>query len=166
MVTSNYAKKIISSVLITKQNKCLLIIFWLCFHYIPSAYSQDSSIRTPAANALDTNEASKKVSEDSAYVVNFTAAAFPGGKTEWIRYLVHNLSVPEEMRGTKFNRSIVVKFTVDEKGRLKNFEEAGNDTLKKEAIRVVKASGKWIPAYSNLTPIASECERKIIFQWN
>lgn len=71
--------------------------------------------------------------------------------------------MPEEMRGLKFNRSIIVKFTVDEKGKLKNFEDAGNDPLKKEAIRVVKTSGKWIPAHSNSKPIASESECAITF---
>jgi hypothetical protein len=165
MITSTNGKKIKSPQLCSiPKSKCLLIIISLCFQLASATYAQDSLIKTAPGSSPDTNKTT--VSEDSSTVSNIAPATYPGGKTEWLMYLVRNVVVPEELRGTKFNRSIVVKFTVDEKGRLRNFEDRGNDILKKEAIRVVKASGKWKPASSNSKPIASECERSITFQWN
>jgi hypothetical protein len=165
MITSTVGNKRGAHQLFSIQkSKWQLIVISLCFQLASTTYAQDSLIKTTPGSSPGTTKTN--VLEDTSTVVNILPAAYPGGKTDWIMYLVRNLVVPEELRGTKFSRSIVVKFTVDEKGRLRNFEDPGNDILKKEAIRVVKASGKWKPAYSNSKPIASECERSITFQWN
>jgi hypothetical protein len=166
MTTFTFAnKKISHRPFSIQKSKWLLIIISLSLAFASTTYGQDPLKNATAGSSIDTLE-NTKATEDSKTVVNVVPAAFPGAKTEWLRYLARNVVIPEEMRGAKFSRTIVVKFTVDEKGRLKNFEDAGNDVLKKEAIRVVKGSGKWIPAYSNSKPIASECERSITFQWN
>ncbi len=135
MITSTYKDEKLSCLLFyIEKGKCLIIIIWLCFQFASANYAQDSSKKPTAVFSPDTNK-NTHVSQNSSTVVNIIPAAYQGGKTEWIRYLVHNLVLPEEMRGTKFTRNIVVKFTVDTKGRLKNFEDAGNDVLKKESFR-------------------------------
>lgn len=127
----------------------LVLLFFANFIYAQKDTNQ--------ANILDT------VPRES----NYTPSSFPGGSSAWTKYLMRNLIVPEEARNIKFDGSIVVTFTVDEAGKLKDFKASdGPDALRSEAIRIVKKSGRWLPAYSNGKPVSSSCKQAITFKLN
>lgn len=155
------------------DNKAImyLIIPVLLFLFENTAYSQQNISKEikEKSNTVSSNDSAKKTSYTPApaEASNYTPSSYPGGSPAWRKYLIYNLIVPEEARNIKFDGSIAVTFTVDETGKLKDFHASpGPDALQKEAIRIVKKSGKWNPAYNNGKPIQSQCTQTITFKLN
>jgi outer membrane biosynthesis protein TonB len=85
---------------------------------------------------------------DSIITCNLaTEAEYPGGAAAWQRYLNKNMRFPEDSIDEEMQFSVVVKFVVDEEGNVSDAEAiSGSKALGAEAVRVIKQSGKWIPA--------------------
>lgn len=74
-------------------------------------------------------------------------AEYPGGQAAWQRYLNKSMRIPEEAIDNESQGTVVVQFVVDEDGNVSNVEAvSGPKVLGAEAVRVIKQSGKWIPA--------------------
>lgn len=72
---------------------------------------------------------------------------FPGGPTGWREYLNKHLNYPQEAVSKEIMGDVVVEFIVDTEGNVKNVKAiSGPEELRGESVRVVKESGKWIPA--------------------
>lgn len=72
---------------------------------------------------------------------------YPGGNIEWTKFLNNNLRYPEEALQNKIQGTVKLQFSVDKKGFVTDIKGlSGPDILLEEAIRVVKLSGKWVPA--------------------
>jgi protein TonB len=85
-------------------------------------------------------------------------AEFPGGNDGWRNFLVNNLridsiadfiNVPDSLKS--ISHSVILKFIVSKDGSLKEIgiEKSTNPYCAMEAVRVMKLSPKWIPAYQN-----------------
>ena len=106
------------------------------------------------------------VSEDSTKYANLifskveVEASFPGGDEGWRQYLMKNLH-PERIvdlvkfpRGKKpFKQTVIVKFIVLRDGTLAEVSAENYDLVDPycadAAIKVIKKSPNWIPAYQN-----------------
>jgi protein TonB len=76
-----------------------------------------------------------------------TEAEYPGGPAAWQRYLNKNMRFPVDSIDDEIQGSVVVRFVVDEAGNVCDVEAVkGSASLVAEAMRVIKQSGKWIPA--------------------
>lgn len=87
-------------------------------------------------------------------------ASFPGGQEGWKQYLMKNLH-PERIadlvkipRGKKtLKQTVIVKFIVSRDGSLADVSAENYDQVDPycaaAAIRVIKLSPNWIPAYQN-----------------
>jgi protein TonB len=76
-----------------------------------------------------------------------TEAEYPGGAAAWQRYLNRNMRFPVDSIDNDIQGRVVVKFVVDEAGNVCDVEAVnGSAALAAEAVRVIKQSGKWIPA--------------------
>ena len=87
-------------------------------------------------------------------------ASFPGGSEGWREFLIKNLH-PEKIvdlvtypRGKKtFKQTVIVKFIVSRDGSLAEVSAENYDQVDPycaaAAIRVIKLSPNWIPAYQN-----------------
>lgn len=74
-------------------------------------------------------------------------AEYPGGAAAWQRFLNKNLRYPQEDIDNEESGSVLVQFVVDEKGNVSDVEVLkGSKAFGAEAVRVIKKSGKWIPA--------------------
>lgn len=75
--------------------------------------------------------------------------AFPGGKEALRKFLMRNLSNPENLEEGELV-SVKVKFVVGYDGKLKSFElvEDGGAAFNNEVIRVLKKMPAWIPGKS------------------
>jgi len=64
------------------------------------------------------------------------------------QYLKDNLVYPRAQLGSGIKGSVAVRFTVDENGRVMNFEitKSLGEAFDQEAIRLIKDGPKWIPA--------------------
>lgn len=74
-------------------------------------------------------------------------AEYPGGAAAWQRFLNKNLRYPQEDIDNEESGSVLVQFVVDEKGNVSDVEVLkGSKAFGAEVVRVIKKSGKWIPA--------------------
>lgn len=97
-----------------------------------------------------------------------TEASYPGGRSAFIKYLELNLrnAIPIDNKAPAGLYTLKVLFTVLPNGTLANIKalnDPGYGTAS-EAIRVIKHSGKWIPAEKNGEKISSKLTQKISFQ--
>ncbi len=83
-------------------------------------------------------------------------ADFPGGQKGWYAYLQKNLKYPDAAVNNEIQGEVVVEFVVNEDGSLTGIRAlSGPEQLKPESIRIIKESGKWIPAKDKGMVVAS-----------
>jgi protein TonB len=98
-------------------------------------------------------EAPKVVEED--YDKVFTKvenpAEFPGGQSEWTRYLQKNLRYPDGAIDNGTQGVVRVQFIVDREGNISEVQSLNDpgDGLAEEAVRIIKKGPKWKPAEQN-----------------
>ena len=78
-------------------------------------------------------------------------AEYPGGVEGWITYLQGNLKYPKKAIRKNTMGVVKVQFLVDRQGVVTEVVALNDpgDGLAEEAVRVIKESGKWIPAEQN-----------------
>jgi beta-lactamase regulating signal transducer with metallopeptidase domain len=89
-----------------------------------------------------------KVSYDTTSV---NEPQFPGGITEFYKFIGKNFKMPEEFSKQKKDGKLFIEFMVEKDGSLSEFKvlkDLGYGVAD-EAIRVLKLSPKWIPATEN-----------------
>lgn len=95
---------------------------------------------------------------------------FPGGTDAWRKYLERNLqsSVAVKNGAPVGTYEIIVSFLVDKKGSTSEFHVLSKPEkdygTAAEAARVIKESGRWLPALQNGRPVAFRQKQKMIFQ--
>jgi TonB family protein len=97
-----------------------------------------------------------------------TEASYPGGQIEWFRFLGKTLRYPDEAANANKVFEINVIFTVDNTGKVSNVKATSgpeNGGMKEEAVRVIEASGLWIPAVQNESPVSSYKNERIVFNF-
>ncbi len=101
-------------------------------------------------------------------------ASFPGGDEGWRQYLMKNLHPDNIVDLVKFPRgkktlkqTVIVKFIVNRDGTLRDISAENYDQVDPycaaEAIRVIKVSPNWIPAYQNYRKVNAYRRQPITF---
>ena len=109
----------------------------------------------------------KKSEDDTRFIPVEKEAEFPGGMLAWGRFLNRNLRVPDEAANQGVNGTVVVQFVVDVDGSVSDVkavsgpEEGG---LREEAVRVIKKSGKWVPALQNGRSVKAYRAQPVVFK--
>jgi periplasmic protein TonB len=115
----------------------------------------DDGIEAPPVTGAVTGvvEAPKKDADDDRPFTKVEIdASFPGGAAAWLRFLNKNLRYPDEAMNIGIVGNVVVQFIVDKDGNVSNIEVVSgpeNGGLREEAARVIRKSGKWVPAQQN-----------------
>ena len=114
---------------------------------------------------------SQPVGEEEDYDKTYTKveieSAFPGGDGAWLRYLNRNLEYPRDAVQYRIQGTVYVLFIVDKQGNVSNVQAVGGPDeggLREEAVRVVKKSGKWMPAIQNGRQVKSYKKQPIVFR--
>jgi protein TonB len=90
--------------------------------------------------------------DDRTFVKLEVEASYPGGDTAWIRFLNHTLHYPDDAVNNEIKGKVWVQFIVHADGMVTDVQAISGPTqggLREEAVRVVKASGKWVPGMQN-----------------
>lgn len=116
---------------------------------------------------IDINDFKKPedVEPPIALTVNIEAQ-YPGGQSEWRRFLERNLSYPESAEENGIQGDIWLQFIVDKEGNISEIT-ALNDLgggLAEEAIRIIKRSKKWKPAEYNGKKVTYRQKQKVTFR--
>lgn len=80
---------------------------------------------------------------------------FPGGITEFYKFIGKNFKMPAEVSKNKIEGKVFMEFMVEKDGSLSEFKEIKGlgYGLGDEATRVLKLSPKWIPASKDGQPV-------------
>jgi periplasmic protein TonB len=91
---------------------------------------------------------------------------FPGGLKAWSKYLLGNLNYPERAVSGNIQGQVVVRFIVDKEGYVIEPFISGSVeySIDAEAIRIIKNSGKWHPAFQNGHNVKSYKQQPINFR--
>lgn len=130
-----------------------------------------TSDTTPVLATLRQNEIKRLPANNDTVIKNSSEvsldveASYPGGSSGWLHYLIREFRYPEKAQRLQITGRVVVHFTVDEKGRVSKIEAlTGHPILQDEAKRVVRNSGRWLPAQHNGQSVVSEKEQAITFR--
>ncbi|HEV3223824.1 MAG TPA: energy transducer TonB [Puia sp.] len=76
---------------------------------------------------------------------------YPGGKAGWSHYLMKNLKYPDRAISGNIQGKVSVSFIVDKDGYViaSYIAHSVEYSLDEEALRIIKDSGKWEPAFQN-----------------
>lgn len=92
---------------------------------------------------------------------------YPGGTAAWMRYLNKNFQYPEDAVNNEIQGTVIVQFIVDKEGNVSEVEAVSGPELgglRKEAVRVIEHSGKWIPAIQNGRKVKSYKKQPVQFK--
>ncbi len=105
---------------------------------------------TPGSNTL-VAPLSPHASEDSIRINVEIEASFPGGISEWSKYLKRTIERNQDEFTSADYGTCLVKFVVDKNGVVSDVKALSmqNTRLAEVAIKVIKNGPHWIPAFQN-----------------
>ena len=91
---------------------------------------------------------------------------YPGGEKALQKYLAENLVYPTAARKMELTGEVVVEFTVERGGAISgvNVVKGLSTELDQEALRVVRAMGRWKPGTKNGVPVRVTMKLPINFK--
>ncbi|MBX2931526.1 MAG: energy transducer TonB [Chitinophagaceae bacterium] len=116
----------------------LLFFILIIFSVVSSnAQSKDKPIEPPEL--------------DTIYNVVDVVPSFPGGDKAWKKYLKENMKYPKKAWWEELEADAVLEFVVRKDGSITNITNltVNGWGFEEEAVRLLKKSGKWIPAVKN-----------------
>ena len=98
------------------------------------------------------------------------APQFKGGSNAMMKYFSDSIRYPEPEKTKRKQGSVLMKFIVNEKGKIENIHiingVAGAPNFVAEAKRVVESMPDWIPATKKGKNVSSEYQLSIPFKLN
>lgn len=95
-------------------------------------------------------------------------AKYPGGATAWRNFLERNLhgEIPVDNGASYGTYTVIIQFVVDKNGNVSDVKPLTNFGfgMEAEAIRVIKKSGRWLPAIQNGEEVKAYRKQPITFQ--
>lgn len=114
----------------------------------PSKDAQD--IAKEVRKNIEVDE-TPKPSDNEIHTAVDQQAQFPGGQSALFKFIGSNVKYPPLAQENNIQGRVLVKFVVEKDGSISNVSviKGVDNSLDKEAIRVVKAMPKWTPAKLN-----------------
>lgn len=93
-------------------------------------------------------------------------ASFPGGEDGWKKYLKKNMKYPRKAWWDEVESDVQVKVIIEDDGTVSGAQHLNisNYGFEKEAVRLVRKSGRWKPAIDKGRPVKSEGVINISFR--
>ena len=90
---------------------------------------------------------------------------FPGGITEFMKWLTQNLRYPEKARSSKIQGKVVVSFIVNKDGSIASPEvqKSADPLLDREALRVIRMMPHWKPGIMDSKPCRTMFAIPVVF---
>lgn len=118
--------------------------------------SEDAPIAPPVTD-MDNNELPLRIVEE--------LPEFPGGMTEFMKWLTHALKYPNNAKTLKHQGLVTVTFVVEKDGSTTNlkFTKQTHTTLDSEVMRVLKIMPKWKPGKNHGKPCRTVVGLPVVF---
>lgn len=90
---------------------------------------------------------------------------FPGGITEFMKWLTQNLRYPEKARSSKIQGKVVVSFIVNKDGSIASpkVQKSVDPLLDREALRVIRMMPHWKPGIMDSKPCRTMFAIPVVF---
>ncbi|HEY4966726.1 MAG TPA: N-acetylmuramoyl-L-alanine amidase [Puia sp.] len=99
------------------------------------------------AHAVDSSSPVRKVEVEAQY---------PGGNNAWVQYLIKKSVYPADAEKKEMQGDVQVEFVVNTNGKISEVRAiSGPEVFRAESVRLIKESGKWIPAMDKGKKVAS-----------
>lgn len=120
----------------------------------------DSPVQTEPQVSLDT------LSADPVFLAVDEPAQFPGGINAMMKFLSANIKYPAEARRYGIQGKVFVKFIVEKDGSLSDIEvlRGLDQSLNKEAVRIVSLFPKWVPGRQAKKPVRTQFILPVYFK--
>ena len=105
--------------------------------------------------------------EDVIFYVVESMPEFPGGTAAMYKYIGENLKYPVIAQENGIQGKVVCQFTINKDGSLVDIEvvrSAGDASLDKEAMRVIKSMPKWKPGKQRNQPVRVKFTLPVTFK--
>lgn len=113
-------------------------------------------------------EVKKEEDENKIFDKVEIEAKFPGGESQWRRFLERNLdpNTPIDNGAPEGTYTVTVQFVVDKEGNISDVRALSNHGygMEQEAVRVIKKGPKWEPAIQNGRQVKAYRKQPITFQ--
>lgn len=118
------------------------------------ANNQSNTTADVSANSADLSP------QQGNFIIIDEMPSFPGGNTALMNFLCQNVHYPIDAQIKGIQGSVLVSFVVEKDGSLSHIEISKSvaPILDAEALRVIKAMPKWIPAKQKGKPIRIKYE--------
>jgi periplasmic protein TonB len=95
---------------------------------------------------------------DTVYTKPEVLASYPGGEAAWKKYVKKHMKYPRKAWWDEIESEVAVKLIIEKDGRVSEAYHLNVTSygFEQEAIRLIKNSGKWIPAMHRGKPVKSE----------
>jgi len=115
---------------------------------------------------LELTDYDKQVQDSSKKYEDEKESEYPGGLNQWKKYLTKNLKYPERAVNSKIEGDVRVAFIVDTAGHVQDpyIAKSVEYSIDEESIRIVRESGKWIPAFQHGKYVKSYKTQPIYFR--
>ena len=131
----------------------------------------NTSIPTPLVEQEVTDEQTPpNVAEQAEEPIQFRIVEqypeFPGGMTEYMKWLTRNLRYPDIARSLKIQGKVVVQFIVNQDGSIADAKvvKSVNPHLDREAMRVIRMMPSWKPGIQDNKPCKTMVAVPIVFK--
>lgn len=127
-----------------------------------SVSAQDSS-----KTAIDTSK-NMVIANGKIFTKVEIESYYPGGNGGWATFLRANLQYPKKAIRKRIQGTVVVQFIVDKEGNVSDVQAISGPEdggLREEALRVIKISGRWIPAVQDGRKVKSYKKQPFVFRF-
>ncbi|MFT3750888.1 MAG: energy transducer TonB [Agriterribacter sp.] len=103
---------------------------------------------------------------DSRLIKDEIEASFDGGDKAWAKFIQKNIAFPERANKLGKSGTVVVQFIVDAKGGVTDVEvvQSVEYSLDEEALRIIKKSPRWNPAFMDGHNVKAYRKQPLTFQ--
>jgi protein TonB len=100
---------------------------------------------------MEVIDVSNQKKDTSVTYADERESEYPGKTGQWLRYLNKNLQYPDRAFKGNFEGEVRVAFIVDKDGKVFDpyIARSVEYSLDEESLRMVRQSGKWVPAFQN-----------------
>ncbi len=135
----------------------------------PGYLEADMAFDKKSSMDLVVFEEEEEASEEEVFFVVESMPQFQGGGVEkFINYVMKNLKYPKEAADIGIQGRVIVQFTVDKTGKIKDIKviRGVDKLLDEEAIRVIKNAPQWIPGNQRGRPVDVQMTIPVNFKLN
>ncbi|OOQ61866.1 energy transducer TonB [Mucilaginibacter pedocola] len=131
--------------------KLIVSIAFILMNY--TGFAQTSP--APAGRELHPDSLLKAAQRGEVFTAVQRNPQFPGGNAAFGQYLAANIKYPKNAAKNKIGGTVILTMIVETDGSVAEVKvlRSVDKELDEEAMRVVKASPKWLPAIQNDKPV-------------